>query len=927
MLRHLHPLISAPLISAGRRVLPHQRPDNFTLLLAFLGVLGAALVLARQVNYGVGLTADAVNYISVARSLLDGNGFTEFNGDIYHGWPPLYPLLLAAASLGIFDPLTVAGPLNAALFGLAVFAVGMYLRTRLESRLLLLWCCLAIALAGPLLNVAQFAWSEMLFILLVMLALMQVERLLRTGDNSALIWAGAFTALACLSRYIGVTLVAAVVPLLALQRGVALPENVRRIIIYALIALAPLSLWLLRNQLLVGSPTGYRENPASISVAQLLYQIPDVIQEWLFPPWPTGYFTVSDAGSVALGAVLLTLLMLLAVAAVVRRCGPSQVVSYAVLSFAGFAVLYTALVIVTTAWGYHIEPGFTPRIAAPLFLPVLLTAVLALDRELSWRHISRRNWRGAGFALAAVLGLLLLYQGVANWRAIYLANAGAGPVWHYNTAMWVDSPALDHLRAQAVTGTVFSKQPWPVYIYSNESIRHAPLDCNKDSIRLRISAASAAGPVYLLWIHGAIDSCIDRTDYYGGLDQLLAMLPLEPVAAFADGVLLRYRPTPDGAAVSSAADARRDLRQHYADIADSVPAAASASGFNIYLDDAATPRWVTYINDQCAPGDTETLFYLHFVPVNSIHLTSVDRKNGFNGYAFEFDQDGIRIGSQCMVSARLPNYPISTIRTGQIVPGESVIWEVEYEPGRAEQLLAELAQARQTQSPIIQADFEVYHNDGRLIYAKEPCAPADTAAVFFLHITPTDAADLPAGNRHSFDARGFNFYQAGALIAGRQCIASAALPDYAIAGIHTGQVIQGAGVIWELEYEPGRAKRLRAELDAARQTQLPVIQADFEVYHNAGRLIYAKQPCTPSDTTAPFFLHLVPTAAADLPASSRQHGFDNRDFAFEQAGVLSDGQCIASVALPEYDIAIIRTGQYTPSAGRLWETEFAPAAP
>ena len=183
MLRHLHPMISAPLISAGRRVLPRRRPDNFTLLLAFLGALGAALVLARQVNYGVGLTPDAVNYISVARSLLDGNGFTEFNGDSYYGWPPLYPLLLAAASFGIFDPLTVAGPLNAALFGLAVFAVGMYLRTRLASRLLLLWCCLALALAWPLLGVAYFAWSEMSFILFSILALMTAERLLRVGGG------------------------------------------------------------------------------------------------------------------------------------------------------------------------------------------------------------------------------------------------------------------------------------------------------------------------------------------------------------------------------------------------------------------------------------------------------------------------------------------------------------------------------------------------------------------------------------------------------------------------------------------------------------------------------------------------------------------------------------------------------------------------
>ena len=108
---------------------------------------------------------------------------------------------------------------------------------------------LALLLAWPLLDAARFAWSEMSFILFSILALMTAERLLSQGrrDNSDLIWAGAFTALAFLSRYIGVTLLATIVPLLALRRGVALPEKARRITIYALIAVVPISLWMLNN--------------------------------------------------------------------------------------------------------------------------------------------------------------------------------------------------------------------------------------------------------------------------------------------------------------------------------------------------------------------------------------------------------------------------------------------------------------------------------------------------------------------------------------------------------------------------------------------------------------------------------------------------------------------------------------------------------
>ena len=922
-MRHLHPLISAPLISAGRRALSRRRPDNFTLLLAVLGILGAALVVARQVNYGVGLTPDAVNYISVARSLLAGNGFIQFDGDIYHQWPPLYPLLLAAVSLGIFDPLTAAGPLNAVLFGLAVFAVGIYLRTRLASRLLLLWCGLTLALAWPLLRLAYFAWSEMSFILFIMLALMQAERLLSRGGggNSALIWAGAFTALACLTRYVGGALAATIICALALQSGVAFPEKARRITIYGLVALSPLLLFELRNSLLRGSTTLDRDYYNSYSVADMLYQIPDTIAEWLFRSPPEGPFELPAAMASALALVMLALLATACFIAV-RSNAKS---AHAIPLLSGFAAMYAAAIMVAIQLGYTRESEFSSRLIVPAYLPILLACTLALDKVLS--YASRRSWRWAGLILAAALCLFLSYQSAVNARVIKLTNAGVGSPRDYNTAMWADSAALDYLRTEITTGTVFSNEVWAAYIQSAESIRHNPLECNKYSIRQRMSeAGAAADAVYLLWLYGASNLCRGQTDYYGGLDQLLAMLPLEPVAAFSDGVLLRYRRTTD--AVDADADARRDLRQRYATIAESAPAAASASGFNLYLDDAAAPRWVTYINEQCAPSDTETLFYLHFSPVDSIYLTSAQRRNRSKGYAFAFEQNGIRIGSQCMVSAALPPYAVASIRTGQFIPGESVIWELEYEPGRAERLLAELAVARQARPPIIRAGFEIYHNGGRMIYAKEPCTPDDTAAPFFLHIVPTAAADLPPGReQRGFDDRGFNFYRAGALINGQQCIASAALPDYDIANIHTGQYVPGAGAIWELEYEPDRAERLLAELAAARQAQSPVIKTDFEVYHNAGRLIYAKEPCTPADTTAPFFLHILPENAANLPADFRQNGFENRDFAFEQAGVLSDGQCIASVALPDYDIAIIRTGQYTPGVGRLWETEFAPAAP
>ncbi len=78
-----------------------------------------------------------------------------------------------------------------------------------------------------------------------------------------------------------------------------------------------------------------------------------------------------------------------------------------------------------------------------------------------------------------------------------------------------------------------------------------------------------------------------------------------------------------------------------------------------------------------------------------------------------------------------------------------------------------------------------------------------------------------------------------------------------------------------------------------------------------------KEPCAPAAAEAMFFLHLIPADMDDLPDGRKRHGFDGR-------GAIFDGRCMAAVALPEYDIARIGTGQYVPVDGgfeHLWEGE------
>ena len=274
-----------------------KRPDRFTLLLAALAVLGAVLILARQVTYGVGLSADFVTYLSTARSLLAGEGFIQIHGWPYLHWPPLYPMLLAAASLFAFDPYDVAGPLNAAVFGLTLFVAGQYLRRHVQHPLLVLWACLAIMLAIPLTRVASQAISEAPFILFATLSLVRTSTFLDTGKRSDLIWAPAFASLAFLTRYIGVTLIITALPLLIFQRGVVPLEKAKRIGLYLLIAALPVALWLLRNVLVHGSYEGPR-NPSPYTLLEVLDKFLSDLGGWVFLYLPSGNVRVAAAALV-----------------------------------------------------------------------------------------------------------------------------------------------------------------------------------------------------------------------------------------------------------------------------------------------------------------------------------------------------------------------------------------------------------------------------------------------------------------------------------------------------------------------------------------------------------------------------------------------------------------------------------------------------
>ena len=231
--------------------------------------------------------------------------------------------------------------------------------------------------------------------------------------------------------------------------------------------------------------------------------------------------------------------------------------------------------------------------------------------------------------------------------------------------------------------------------------------------------------------------------------------------------------------------------------------------------------------------------------------------------------------------------------------------------------------ALSAERPVVRDYFDLYVLDSRLIYLRETCAAADTAAGFFLHIVPEDVADLPAERRPAgFAPWGFDFAHRGGRFDGK-CLAAFALPDYPIKEIRTGQHIPGQGDMWSaLLIAALDRDKLRSDYAALAAAE-PAERDYFDLYRRNNRLIYLRETCAAADMAASFFLHIVPENSADLPAERRAAGFAHGNFDFVRQGGRFDGKCLAAVALPDYPIAALRTGQYVPGQGDLWSVDLA----
>jgi hypothetical protein len=434
-----------------------------------IAAAGIGLVLFAT-RHGVGVTPDSVYYISGARNIAAGLGYSMplGGGDLaaITQWPPLFPASLAALTFLGLDPVEGARWLNAVLLALdsALIAWIVYRETRALAAGVI---SALVFMASPwVLQSYSQAWSEPIMITLALAFFLLLGRYLDSGRFGVLIVAAAICSVAYLARYAaGFLMLAGLVAVFSQHAGAA-RRRLWHAAVFGMICLTVPLLWTVRNSLAhsaVGRDLGWHPIsagflPPAIRTIGSWFAIPDV-------PLPFSILILATAG-VLLAYLLLPLMREATLGDPVR-------------SRLNLPFLFVSAYLVTIAVSVSFVDA---EVTADnrLMLPAYVFLIIGVSIMLA-RLAGLKTWRRG----RVILGLALIVLAVGNLglrSSDWLTQAG-GYGGFYTSPEWQSSATIRYVRALPPGVRIFSNAPDAVLYLTGRPAYQLPEFYNGHSAR------------------------------------------------------------------------------------------------------------------------------------------------------------------------------------------------------------------------------------------------------------------------------------------------------------------------------------------------------------------------------------------------------------------------------------------------------------
>lgn len=500
-------------------------------LIACLSLAGvvAALLVTRG---GVGLDDDAVYYVSAAQNFVAAGGLaTPFGAPdarpLTH-YAPGFPFALGLLGFMGISPLSAARWVNACFFGANIWLVACIVFRATRRSGLALWAAFLMLTSTGMLAVHSRAWSEPMFLFLLLFVLWLLAQSLDT-DRWDLLMAASFLAmLALLVRYAGVSLVITGLAATVLWAPGDLRRKAKRCAAFVSFPALAVGVISARNAGSSGVLADRRILLHPIEAARLRALV-DHLSAWLLP-------------DIAPFLIRVSVLCLFVAACCVIARGHVVERAYTLLetTLALFAVCYLATLFLSIAL-VDVAIQFSYRILSPAFVACLILVIL---RVAEWKPFPAA-WIGAA-ARVVLLGLASVCVARAGYWIKRANETGLG----FASPRWTRSGIVQSIKAMDVRRPIYTNAAAALYILTGKHVLDIPRKIaftsgaprpgyESEILEMKRQLEARDGVVVYLNVYGDLsrDFGMKPVVSWPSIDELQAQIPLDKVQQSADGAI------------------------------------------------------------------------------------------------------------------------------------------------------------------------------------------------------------------------------------------------------------------------------------------------------------------------------------------------------------------------------------------------------
>ncbi|TWI97662.1 hypothetical protein JN11_03485 [Mucilaginibacter frigoritolerans] len=414
-------------------------------------IIGFYVIYLYTKYSGVGISPDSVMYASTATNIQAHGTLLTFNKTPITFFPVFYPFFLGVIQFfSRIDPITAGAVINQFLFAAVIFTSGWIMSKFLSHSIIYKWLILAAIILSPgLLEIYTFLWSETLFTLEILFFIIAYAHYLKTRSIKSLVWVGVISAISCITRYAGVTIIGTGCLMLLLDNQLILKKRVLYIFLYGCISISLLVANLVLNRLSTGLSTGTRE-PSITPFFQNLYYCGTVFCDW---------GSLSKA-TYPFAALITSIILLALIGILIFKTIKGQINRYENVVIA-FALVYGLFIVISASISRY--ERINSRLLSPMFIPLLIACTSWVPDVLKLIQAKAARYVLSGVAVILMLAFeYASYQ--TDWQR-YDDESDYG-VPGYSDDSWNKSEFVVYLKQHK---NLF-KPGVPIYTDANEAV-------------------------------------------------------------------------------------------------------------------------------------------------------------------------------------------------------------------------------------------------------------------------------------------------------------------------------------------------------------------------------------------------------------------------------------------------------------------------